>query len=116
MARKHDEPIDLPLTDVVMPGLHGHELAARLRAQQPGLKVLYMSGSILVQAQHQMMEAKAGLEPGSPILPKPSALKPSTRRCWRCSASPPPPVPRLRAAGRRDAARRRSRVALKADT
>jgi CheY-like chemotaxis protein len=71
VAREHGEPIDLLLTDVVMPGLHGHELAAQLLAQRPGLKVLYMSGFALVQAQHEMMEARAGLEPGSPILPKP---------------------------------------------
>jgi CheY-like chemotaxis protein len=71
VAQEHGEPIDLLLTDVVMPGLHGHELAARLRAQRPGLKVLYMSGFTLVQAQHEMLETRAGLEPGSPLLPKP---------------------------------------------
>jgi two-component system, cell cycle sensor histidine kinase and response regulator CckA len=39
-----DRPIDLLLTDMVMPGMTGPELAKQLRAQQPGLRVLFTSG------------------------------------------------------------------------
>jgi two-component system, cell cycle sensor histidine kinase and response regulator CckA len=38
------EPVDLVVTDVVMPGLGGRQLAERLRERQPGLRILFMSG------------------------------------------------------------------------
>ena len=44
IAKDHADVIDLVLTDVVMPGLNGRELADRLLADQPNLKVLFTSG------------------------------------------------------------------------
>jgi PAS domain S-box-containing protein len=44
IAKKHAGDIDLLLTDVVMPLMHGPDLAQRMRAAQPEIRVLYMSG------------------------------------------------------------------------
>jgi PAS domain S-box-containing protein len=44
VAERHGRPIDLLVTDVIMPGMNGRALADRLLAKQPKLKVLYISG------------------------------------------------------------------------
>jgi signal transduction histidine kinase len=44
LARTSRETIDLLLTDVVMPGMHGPELAILLKKQSPDSKVIFMSG------------------------------------------------------------------------
>jgi two-component system cell cycle sensor histidine kinase/response regulator CckA len=44
LSRNHDGEIHLLVTDVVMPGMNGRELADRLSAERPGLRVLYVSG------------------------------------------------------------------------
>ncbi|GGK02239.1 histidine kinase [Pilimelia anulata] len=43
-ARQHPGPIQLLVSDVVMPGMQGRELAARLEVSRPGTRVLYVSG------------------------------------------------------------------------
>ena len=44
LREQHAAPIHLLLTDVVMPGMNGVELAERLAERWPDMKVLYMSG------------------------------------------------------------------------
>jgi PAS domain S-box-containing protein len=52
LAARHDGPIHLLLTDVVMPGEPGPAVARRLLAQRPEMKVLYMSGYAERAADH----------------------------------------------------------------
>ncbi len=58
--------IDLLLTDVVMPGMSGRELAQHLTREYPALKVLYMSGYTADVIAHRGI-----LEQGVHFLSKP---------------------------------------------
>jgi two-component system, cell cycle sensor histidine kinase and response regulator CckA len=57
IAQREAAPINLLLTDVVMPQMNGAALASELRRWQPGCRVLYMSGytanAILRQGWHE---------------------------------------------------------------
>jgi CheY-like chemotaxis protein len=61
----HDGTIDLMITDLVMPGMDGKELAGRLRTLRPDVRVLYTSGYA------QGMVEGHELEDGDAFLPKP---------------------------------------------
>jgi signal transduction histidine kinase len=58
--------IDLLLTDIVMPGLNGRELADQLHRRQSGLRVLFMTGYSRDAIVHQ-----GRLDPGVSLLQKP---------------------------------------------
>jgi two-component system, cell cycle sensor histidine kinase and response regulator CckA len=45
LAEAHEGTLDLLLTDIIMPGLQGPELAQRLQAAYPTLRVLLMTGA-----------------------------------------------------------------------
>ncbi len=44
VADAHGDEIQLLLTDVIMPGMNGKEMAERLSAMRPGLRTIFMSG------------------------------------------------------------------------
>lgn len=64
-------PLHLLLSDVVMPGMSGPELAARLAAQRPETKVVYMSGFALTVGPPDAGGGEVAIPAGAPILPKP---------------------------------------------
>lgn len=59
-------PIDLLLTDVVMPGRNGRQLADEMLKRQPSLRVLFMTGYSRNAIVHQ-----GRLDPGVSLLQKP---------------------------------------------
>jgi len=62
VVSKHDGPIDLLLTDVVMPQMSGQELAEQVVALRPGIKVVFMSGYPGgITSQHGMFDPTAFL-------------------------------------------------------
>ena len=67
--------IDLLLTDVVMPGLNGREIARRAQALRPGLPVLYMTGYSRNAVVHQ-----GRLDEGMELLQKPISQQQLTSR------------------------------------
>ncbi|GMU91336.1 MAG: hypothetical protein AMXMBFR4_03940 [Candidatus Hydrogenedentota bacterium] len=66
LTQKHAGPIDLLLTDVVLPQMSGRELSERLRQTRPELRVLFMSGYTEDAIVHHGV-----LERGISFLPKP---------------------------------------------
>jgi len=44
ISEAYEDRIDVLLTDVIMPGMLGKDLAARVTAARPGIRVLFMSG------------------------------------------------------------------------
>ena len=66
----HSGPIDVLLTDLVMPGLDGHALSRRVLADKPDTKVVFMSG----YTEHAALSS-AGLGPDDHFVQKPFSAR-----------------------------------------
>jgi PAS domain S-box-containing protein len=66
IAARGPEPVDVLVTDVMMPNMLGTEVADRLRGMQPGLRVLFMSG----YAQG-LLSAQGAEQPRMELIEKP---------------------------------------------
>jgi len=66
LARQHSGAIDLLVTDMVMPGMTGQELAVQLQREYPGLCIVFMSG----YSEHAATEM-ANADPAVRLLSKP---------------------------------------------
>jgi two-component system cell cycle sensor histidine kinase/response regulator CckA len=66
IAATHTDAIDLLVTDVIMPGMNGRELAEALSVARPGLRVLFASGY-----SGNLLLDQGALAPGVTLLDKP---------------------------------------------
>jgi PAS domain S-box-containing protein len=87
IAVAHEAVIHLLLTDVIMPGMNGRELAQRISEIRPNVKVLYMSGYT-----ENVIGHNGTLEPGVRLLQKPfnlRDLKSKVREVLDATPTPP---------------------------
>ena len=64
-----DTPFDLMLTDVIMPGLNGFNLARMANLRRPGLKIMYLTGFHEEAAAMRDPGARLGKLLNKPIMP-----------------------------------------------
>jgi signal transduction histidine kinase/CheY-like chemotaxis protein len=86
-ARAHEGPIDLLVTDVVMGGMGGRELARALAADRPGIRVLFVSGY-----GRDVVLPAADVNVGVDFLEKPFTPGALVERVSRLCAAPGPRV------------------------
>lgn len=78
ISREHHGPIDLLLSDIVMPGISGLSVAAQVTADRPETRVLYISGYTA-----ETVGANDILRPGQNLLPKPFTPQDLVQAVWR---------------------------------
>jgi two-component system cell cycle sensor histidine kinase/response regulator CckA len=85
LADRHAGHIHLLITDLVLPGVSGRELAARLAIHRPAIKVLYVSGT-----SDEAMGRLRVLDPGTAFLEKPFSLEALLRKIQHVLGAPEP--------------------------
>jgi PAS domain S-box-containing protein len=73
-AARQQAPIDMLITDIVMPGMSGRELARTLCSSHPNTKILYLSGYT------EDMLVEDGIDPNAAFLQKPFTLQALLRK------------------------------------
>ena len=74
LAERHSGPIQLLVSDVVMPGMTGADLVERLRPLHPEMRLLFMSGYT-----DAALENHVPLPPGAAFMEKPFTAATFTR-------------------------------------
>ena len=81
-SERWGDALDVLLTDIVMPGAHGPELAAAIRKQRPGIGVVFMSGYA------EGVPGRGGeLRASGEFLPKPFSVSALNRAVGRAAAA-----------------------------
>jgi hypothetical protein len=75
LSAEHEGDIDLLLTDVVMPGMSGKELAKTIKESRPHTRVLFMSGY-----SQDVITSQGVLDPGVHLVEKPFTFENLLRR------------------------------------
>jgi two-component system, cell cycle sensor histidine kinase and response regulator CckA len=83
-ARERGRPVDLLLTDVMMPEMNGRQLAEHLLSRYPSLRILFMSGYAA-----DVLTSNVGLVPGAAFLAKPFKPKALVSKVREVLDAPP---------------------------
>ncbi len=70
LLRRHQGALHLLLTDVILPGMNGRDLATRIRSLRPEVRVVTMSGH-----PRETLAAQGALSPGTTFLQKPFSVE-----------------------------------------
>jgi two-component system, cell cycle sensor histidine kinase and response regulator CckA len=87
IAETHPGPIDVLLTDIIMPVMNGPDLAQRVVKDRPAVKVLYVSGY-----PHQLTSERTQSPERISFLAKPFTPQALARRVRACLDGGDPPV------------------------
>ena len=88
LSQEYGRDIELVLTDVVMPGMSGNQLAAKLREDRPDTKFLFMSGYTDDAVLRQGIKQSA-----VPFLQKPFTLRAMARKIEDVLRAPAQAIP-----------------------
>ena len=93
VAMSHAGAIHLLLTDIVMPGTNGRELAQQLSLQRPDMKVLFMTAFRLGQREQQYTDVASASAADAAVILKPFTGERLTEKVREALTVKPPSSP-----------------------